>query len=473
MQKSCKATLSGHTLYGPLHGGFMSPHWRRISSTENRPVATLVGAGPAGLAPLIWAARTGVLESLAARGLVVVERAPTIGAGSLGDYAVGSDTLAETFLECLGDGVEGRLQALAQHESAKLIASFRGGAAPLSVVGRFLRVLGSTMREVLTSHGVRILTRHSAIASRRLSDGGWCTNLIDSDGRHQEIVSTNLVLATGAAQGMETIEREEIGNVPMLPFLSDKMMLSGDVLSHGGAARVAAKLAHRPAPKVAVIGGSHSAVTCANMLLNTGGAFAEQSVSLLHRRSLPLFYPSVEAARADGYADFTEDDVCPLTGRVFRLAGFHFEARALVRRTLAVGDAAPEPRLRLHRLAALGNDEEAWRILNEADLVIAALGYRPRALDLTDSNSEEIKLAAHARPRAPLVDRRCRVLDQRLQPIAGLFGIGLAAGFVPSGDLGGEPSFMGQANGLWLWQNDIGAMIVSSLLGSEAADVAA
>jgi hypothetical protein len=30
--------------------------------------------------------------------------------------------------------------------------------------------------------------------------------------------------------------------------------------------------------------------------------------------------------------------------------------------------------------------------------------------------------------------------------------------------LGGESSFSGKANGLWLWQNDIGLMIVEQLL---------
>jgi hypothetical protein len=44
-----------------------------------------------------------------------------------------------------------------------------------------------------------------------------------------------------------------------------------------------------------------------------------------------------------------------------------------------------------------------------------------------------------------------------------LFGIGLAAGFVPSGRLGGEITFRGQANGLWLWQHDVGSLIISAL----------
>jgi hypothetical protein len=55
-------------------------------------------------------------------------------------------------------------------------------------------------------------------------------------------------------------------------------------------------------------------------------------------------------------------------------------------------------------------------------------------------------------------------MDADGNPIPHAFGIGLAAGFVPHGKLGGEPSFMGQANGLWLWQSDVGGMIVDAIL---------
>jgi hypothetical protein len=49
------------------------------------------------------------------------------------------------------------------------------------------------------------------------------------------------------------------------------------------------------------------------------------------------------------------------------------------------------------------------------------------------------------------------------EPIPGLFGIGLAAGFISPEAVGGEPSFSGQTNGLWQWQNDIGAIIAQSM----------
>jgi hypothetical protein len=40
-----------------------------------------------------------------------------------------------------------------------------------------------------------------------------------------------------------------------------------------------------------------------------------------------------------------------------------------------------------------------------------------------------------------------------------VFGIGLGTGFKPSPGMGGEPSFRGQANSLWLYQNDIGGVV--------------
>ena len=71
-----------------------------------------------------------------------------------------------------------------------------------------------------------------------------------------------------------------------------------------------------------------------------------------------------------------------------------------------------------------------------------------------------------------MVDRHCRIKDATGAAIPGLYGIGLAAGFVPWGKLGGEASFSGQANGLWQWQNDVGAMIVDQVLGDAARAIA-
>jgi hypothetical protein len=258
----------------------------------------------------------------------------------------------------------------------------------------------------------------------------------------------------------------------LLPRFADKLMLSGEVLAAGGAAEVAKRLGGIAAPQVAIVGGSHSALAVTNVLLNRCRQvdFAPGAITLMHRRPLRIFYPSADAAVADGYTDFDANDICPVSHRLFRLAGFRLEARELVMRALGIGCRPPEPRLRLHHLHGSTAQVVARRVLEHADLVIAALGYRPNALPIFDMNGRAMLLAEAP---SPLVDRDCRVLDINGLPIPRLLGIGLAAGFIPSGALGGEPSFRGQTNGIWLWQNGVGAMIFAALLDGKINHVAA
>jgi hypothetical protein len=191
-------------------------------------------------------------------------------------------------------------------------------------------------------------------------------------------------------------------------------------------------------------------------------------VSLLHRRELRIYYPSVEAALAEGYTEFGPDDICPVSGRVFRLGGFRLDSRELIMRARGIGGRAPEPRLHLHRLGV--DNEASLKLLDEADLVIAALGYRPRALPVFDQAGKRVTLQSETSPQARLVDNYCQVLDADGNPLPNLFAIGLAAGFVPWGKLGGEPSFRGQANGLWLWQSDVGGLIVDALFSPKSIE---
>jgi hypothetical protein len=233
---------------------------------------------------------------------------------------------------------------------------------------------------------------------------------------------------------------------------------------------VQARLADVRAPRIAVIGGSTSAMATVVHLLKASPALplGTGAITLLHRRPLRPFYPSRAAALADGFSDFTDDDICPVSGFVYRLAGFRLESRDLVLRMLGVGGRMPDPRVALMHLAQ-HDAAEAARVIAGADVVIGATGYRPRALPLFDVDGTAIVLASDGDTPGPLVDRHCRIMAADGSVVPDAFGIGLAAGFVPWGRLGGEPSFRGKANGLWLWQNDVGQMIVDQVLDGQVA----
>ncbi len=441
---------------------------RRTSRDAPPPVAEtlIVGGGPAGTAMLTAASRHGLLPELS-RGLVIVERDQAIGGGQLGRYSITSDSTAQTFLTAIEGNPDPAIAALANHPAALAVARHRDSlGVPLAEVGPLLRAIGDRLHMTVEANGGTVLTGQEVVSARQ-QDGIWRVRIRDvATHRDTERLARNLVIATGGHQPLTRLVEQRFAGAPLVELAADRLLQSDSVLTRGGFEMVTDLLSGRRAPRVAVIGGSTSALTSVALLLRERPAlpFGAGAITLLHRRPLRPFYHSVEAAHAEGFTDFGPDDMCPVSGFVYRLAGFRLEARELVLRMLAIDGREPDPRVATHRVT--GDDEAAREIVRRADIVIAALGYRPRALPLEQADGSLLPLAAHS--GAPMVDDLCRVRDPAGAAIPGLYGIGLAAGFVPHGRLGGEASFVGQANGLWLWQNDVGMMIVDQLLADRA-----
>jgi dTDP-4-amino-4,6-dideoxygalactose transaminase len=440
-----------------------------VPATLGTPVAgtLVVGGGPAGTALLTAASKRGLLPDLA-RGLVLVERDDALGGGRLGGYAITSDSTAQTFLSAVAGNPHPEIAALEHHPVGRAVAGYADAlGVPLIEAGPLLRETGERLARIVVQHGGTVLTGHEALGTRRTAEGLWATRLRRADGHMFERLSRNVIIATGGHQPIERLAGQQVAGATLRALAGERLHASDDVLALGGIERIATLLAAKRAPRVVVIGGSTSALATVALLLRSrpGIAFGAGGVTLLHRRELRPFYPSVESAHADGFTDFGPDDVCPVSGFVYRLAGFRLEARELVLRMLGVDGRAPDPRVTPRRIAE--DDAEARDLIAGADVVIGALGYRPVALPVADRDGAPIALASDA--GGAMVDRHCRMIDAQGAPLPGLFGIGLAAGFVPWGAMGGEPSFRGQANGLWQWQNDVGMMIVDQLLDERAA----
>ena len=433
--------------------------------------AIVVGGGPAGAGLLLAARGAGLLDALLDQPLCIVERGTAVGAGELGSHAIRSDSNGDSFLRALEAPGTPLLSPAFETPAGREMLRQRGGPVPLATAATFLAGAAEGLRAALAAAGRDpFLTGHEAVSANVSGSGGWRVLCRGGDGRDIALEAASLVLATGADQRSERLEREVVAGRPLLPRFAGKVVQSSEVLSRDGGAAIRARLAALPFPKVAIVGASHSAVACARLLLDAAPelGFGEGGVAVLHRQPLRLTYQNPAEALADGFGDFGPDDICARSGRVFPLAGFRNDARDLLRRAWNLGGCGPEPRLRLHRLAA-GADAEADRLLAEADLIVAAFGYRPRALPLFDAAGARIALRAETGgPSAPLVDARSRVLDAEGVPVSGVYAIGLAAGY-PLRGTHGEASFQGQANGLSLWHGEVGAAIVRDLLAAGGA----
>jgi hypothetical protein len=434
--------------------------------TVGRVGVVIIGGGPGGLAPLLAAHRRGRLADLLREGVAVVEQSGAVGEGSIGRWCINSDSTGFTFADCLAGPPGSELAELRSHPLTKEFLEAGDRTVPLPRAGEFLALVGEAMNAVVAAApNGRVLKKSSAISTRRTATG-WLTLIRDVEtGSERTIESRNVVLATGASQPAERLRNEVVAGANLVERCGKRLLQSGDVLSSSGFAALAARLGKLGrCPRVIIIGGSTSAGAVAHALLHRlpGVTFGPGGVTIMHRRELRIFYPNVDAAVAEGYTEFGPDDICPVTGRVFRLSGFRLDSRELIMRARGIGGRPPEPRLQLHRLGL--DDEASLALLDKADLVIAALGYRPNALPVFDEAGRRVPLQAETSPQARLVDDHCRVVDAGGNPLPHLFAIGLAAGFVPHGRLGGEPSFRGQANGLWLWQSDVGGLIVDRIL---------
>lgn len=446
-----------------------------MSAHPGRQGLVIVGAGPAGLAPLFAAASAGRLREVLEAGVTILERGTTVGAGALGGYNIDSDSAADALLDIVTRSREPRLRALREHPTTQTVAQCGKGAAPLQAVGAFLSLAGNVIGElVAASPRGRVLCNANAVWVQQSGAGTWRTRYRDGAQQEREVDSGSVLLATGAYQPLDRLWNEPVAGRPLLPGFGDKLVQSGDIFNRHGFNRAVGRLKGKAFPRVAIVGGSTSAAAVADVLLQRmpAGTFGPASVTLLHRNPLRIFYESAAEAQHEGYTEFTPADVCDLTGRVYRFSGFRASSRELMMRARGIGNRPLEERLQLFLLHR-ETHEEARALMDRADLVVAAMGYRPRLLPVFDEKRQVVELISPAQQWSA-VDDNLRVLDSNGAPLQGLFAMGLAVGPRAHAGLGGEAGFTGQINSLWMWQHNLGEVLMKQVLSrvqSSAADV--
>ena len=468
------------------------PRRDRGMSVQHRGVA-VVGFGPAGVGVLTGALREGVLDRLVRAGVVVLEdQNPASAPSGLSAYAIDSDSLADSFLAPLGSwGPDDRFRSAGPWADSVLAALSahgplpRGQAVPLSWAAKVQELLREmVLREadrVRADHGgtgVELRTGERVVSVQRLARG-WrvrtqpvgIDDAMDPDGATWD--ADSVVLACGAIQHPDQLRAVRVAGLSPGRDLLGTVLGSDAVLRHGGTRRILDAVAGHPAPRAAIVGGGHSAMAVARVLLGLADTHAVPwepgAITILHRRPLRATFPSPEAAREAGYDEFVAEDVCPRTGRVFPLAGFRAGSRELYLAIRGLGGRPAESRVSLIDLRRTP-DDEVGHVLHSADVVVLATGYTRLVPPILDERGGPIALHGTDHPLHH-VDARSRVLAAGQRPLDGLFATGLAAGYPMAGTYG-EPSFVGLANGTSLWQTDIGGSIARQTIRRHEESVA-
>lgn len=421
----------------------------------------ILGAGPGGTGPLIWAAQIGALQAWLDSGVALVDGNAAIG-GTLGQYIINSDSFGGSYLEFLDyrsarEAFEPLVRDPATHE----IERMRRGFPPLSTVGQYFRQLGAILGRILAdSDGGEFIPHASVRSLSYRTDGALMAEIAKANGGTVRIAAKTAILALGGRHDWAPHWTAEIlPGVRLADYPAAKIMSSDLLFTAEGRQRAAALLGVAPSPRVAILGGSHSAFSAAWVMttLMPEVTFGEGDIAIFMRREPPIFYENREAAEADDYR-VSSANICPRTLRVHRLGGLRGDGRELWRRLTRRCDTVLEKRVVMRPLRDPALSPMALRqYLDDAALIVTAFGYRARTVPIFDVRGRPITLSADQ--GGPAVDPDGRLLDASGQPLANLFGIGLGTGYRPLASMGGEASFTGQLNSLWLYQNDIGRVV--------------
>lgn len=418
----------------------------------------IIGGGPGGLGPLIWAAQHGLLGDWLDRGVAVVERQAHLG-GTLGRFGIPSDSLGGSYLECLqAPGLPPALLALRDDPVAREMARYHDSFPPLKLVDRFMRRIGVALGLMLAERSALHLCTE-ARAVRLRADGTVAVETIRPDGSGGTLFARSAVIALGGRPRGQ--HQDLLPGVTLADCRVPHIMPSDRALSTRGLREANRLLRAARRRRILILGGSHSAYAVAGALLGLPAAWrlAAGQIAIIQRREPRVFYPGRDAALEDLY-EVDPGDVCPRTHRVNRMGGLRGHGREMWRRVARRPRSPAEPRVTRMAMQDFSASELRAEI-ESAALVIPCFGYRSAMLPMYDPQGRRLALNADAEGAAVGDDSRLLLDDGTSLP--NLFCVGLGTGYRLPPGMGGEPNFDGQANSLWLYQNDIGEVIYRAI----------
>ncbi len=437
----------------------------------------LCGLGPAGCGFLLHAIREGAIGRLADNGLVLIDRSATPGPGKVGDYHLTGNSLSRAFLDCVDDPkltwlFEG-LEPLAP--SITELREIESLAPPLDVVGDFLKAMAQrTMAYLAHEYGVPVHLETSVDSIQRRVDGSYTLHLQDGGtGQRTNLNVDNVLCSFGGRQGIDVVKGCEVQPGLRLGDHAQRLMISDDFLMMSNE-EIQRAIPMNGRDEVVIVGGSHSAMSVIDRLTDGLGPVGLRRIIMLHREPLRLYYASIEEAERDAYPFDRELDICQMSGRVNRFGGLRYRSFDVARSILDTGKT-PDQSVEVVSVPLSDASADAvTHYLEQAPAVIACLGYQANLPPLVDHWNREIAL--QNTPRGLEIDDDGRALLADGEPLSGLFVYGIGSRLLKRSDaIGGELSFQGSADGVWIYQNHGGGVILNALqktfaFGSDGAD---
>src|SRR5258708_17875885 len=190
--------------------------------------SVVVGGGPGGMGPLLWAAQYGLLDAWLKQGVALVERSGRLG-GTLGRYGICSDSLGGSYLECLeAEALAPSFHPLREQPTTIAMQRYRQSFPPLPLVDRYMGDIGQAMAATITSHSASALHLRTTVQSVHLrGDGTVAVFARRHDAHPRTLVARSAIIALGGRQPWQE-KAPESGL--RFPDSAERRLLSSNVL---------------------------------------------------------------------------------------------------------------------------------------------------------------------------------------------------------------------------------------------------
>jgi UDP-N-acetylglucosamine 2-epimerase (non-hydrolysing) len=447
---------TAHYSYGNGNASLQIMNWLSDEIEAGSYDTVIIGGGPAGTGLLLKTLKDGPANPFFEKRIALIEKSSDLIKGTITQYDINSDTFSDVFLECLDGSTGAFINTNEIQAEIEAIRAFKGKAIPLKSLENYYNKLGALLKEHLESTGKSRFFMESPVTEVILNDNG--TYRVFMAGKKQPLITKSLIIATGGRPNHLTQNSLFNKTFPLDQF-SGKFVHSDSLLKSGVPEDLKTALFKKP--NIVIVGGSHSAFSAAHLLLHSKENYNFGSGNIkIWCRSLPkVYFPTKEDALENGYSDFTDHDFCPVTKKLYRLAGLRMDGRTLYMNMLGLNQVDTEKRLSLKLFTDQQQDLESD--LHKATIIILAFGYKLNLFPFYNEQQDPILFKGEE--TGHWVNQHCEMLDANGFVIPNLYASGLATGFIPGGKLGGEPSFEGQTNGIWYYQNAIAEEIITRL----------
>lgn len=396
----------------------------------------ILGFGPGGVSFFVAADRLGLLQETLRQGVVVHEAQSGLGqllrTGLT--YDIVSNSYARDFIDEISPS--GVFADVANGPLGQMFRDLDREPVPLTMVATLIQTMRETISRLLRTHP-NCDIRFADQITRIVKAPGHVT----LRGQNGESLHGNAcIFATGSAPHVPRAMRDA-AQVLDVPMMHADALLRPNGLKH----------LPRSARRLTIVGGSHSAFSVANKIIN-GGLIEDLHITLLHRDPIRRMFLSESEARSAGEAFDPNTDVCPDSGRVFRFQGLYTRSKDLYEQIRA----GQHKTITFKQLPAEAHFEDAFV---DADVIIASTGYEPRLPQISRPDGSRVLVGRNG--SAVLVDERGRLCSEHCEAFDGLYGLGL--GFGRRQDGLGEPSYNGAPVGVNFFQGPDGAAICRDL----------